>query len=105
MVKIYPKCLNKKELAYTATGYLLPCCWLDVPTGWSEPQIKRLMQKHLLLENNEKVEDIINSNEYVTRLSLNKTNNPTVEYTMGNKDVKINFTIETIISFYHYQFV
>ena len=50
MVKVYPKCLNKKELAYTATGYLLPCCWLDVPTGWSEPQIKRLMQKHLLLE-------------------------------------------------------
>ena len=40
--------------------------------------------------------DIINSNEYVTRLSLNKTSNPTVEYTTGNKDVKVNFTIETI---------
>ena len=40
--------------------------------------------------------DIVNSNEYVTRLSLNKTSNPTVEYTMGNKDVKVNFTIETI---------
>ena len=40
--------------------------------------------------------EIVNSNEYVTRLSLNQTNNPTIEYTMGNKDVKINFTIETI---------
>jgi len=40
--------------------------------------------------------DIVNSNEYVTRLSLNKTSNPTVEYTTGNKDVKVNFTIETI---------
>ena len=40
--------------------------------------------------------DIINSNEYVTRLSLNKTSNPTVEYTTGNKDVKVNFTIETL---------
>ena len=40
--------------------------------------------------------EIVNSNEYVTRLSLNQTNNPTIEYTMGNKDVKINFTIETV---------
>ena len=74
MVKVYPKCLNKKELAYTATGYLLPCCWLDVPTGWSEPQIKRLMQKHLLLENNEKVEDIINSKEWKEYFEELKTN-------------------------------
>jgi len=40
--------------------------------------------------------DIVNSNEYVTRLVLDKTRNPTIEYTMGNKDVKINFTIETV---------
>jgi len=40
--------------------------------------------------------DIVNSNEYVTRVVLEKTNNPTIEYTYGNKDVKINFTIETV---------
>jgi len=40
--------------------------------------------------------EIVNSNEYVTRLALNKTSNPTVEYTVGNKDVKINFSIETL---------
>ena len=40
--------------------------------------------------------DIVNSNEYITRLSLNRTSNPTIEYTLGNKDVKINFTIETL---------
>ena len=50
--------------------------------------LKKPQQSHHL--------EIVNSNEYVTRLSLNKTNNPTIEYTMGNKDVKINFTIETI---------
>tara|TARA_Y100000004_G_scaffold70406_1_gene79139 strand:- start:693 stop:1820 length:1128 start_codon:yes stop_codon:yes gene_type:complete len=74
MVKIYPKCLNKKELAYTATGYLMPCCWLDVPTGWSEPQIKRLMQKHLKLENNDQVDDIINSKEWKEFFKELKTN-------------------------------
>ena len=40
--------------------------------------------------------DIVNSNEFVTRVVLEKTNNPTIEYTYGNKDVKINFTIETV---------
>lgn len=40
--------------------------------------------------------DIVNSNEYVTRVVLEKTNNPIIEYTYGNKDVKINFTIETV---------
>ena len=40
--------------------------------------------------------EIVNSNEFVTRLVLGGTNNPTVEYTTGNKDVKINFTIETV---------
>jgi len=74
MVKIYPKCLHKKELSYTATGYLLPCCWLDNPIGWQEPQIKRLMQKHLLLKNNEKVEDIINSKEWKEYFEELKTN-------------------------------
>jgi hypothetical protein len=40
--------------------------------------------------------DIVNSNQYFSRVSLNGTNNPTIEYTYGNKDVKINFTIETV---------
>jgi len=40
--------------------------------------------------------EVVNSNQYFSRISLNGTNNPTVEYTYGNKDVKINFTIETV---------
>jgi len=40
--------------------------------------------------------EVVNSNEYITRLSLGGTSNPTIEYTYGNKDVKINFTIETL---------
>jgi hypothetical protein len=40
--------------------------------------------------------EIINSNEFVSRVSLGVTNNPVVEYDYKNKDVKINFTIETV---------
>ena len=40
---------------------------------------------HILIE-------IVNSNEFATRLLLDKTNNPNVEYThLGNKDVFIKF--------------
>jgi len=40
--------------------------------------------------------EIINSNEFVSRVSLGVTNNPVVEYDYKNKDVKINFTVETV---------
>ena len=38
----------------------------------------------------------INTNEFYARLVFGKSNNPTIEFTDGNKDVKINFTIETV---------
>ena len=40
--------------------------------------------------------DIVNSNEYVTRLAFGRSGNSDIEYTMGNKDVYINLTFETI---------
>ena len=40
--------------------------------------------------------EIVNSNEFVSRIALGGTRNATIEYDYGNKDVKINFTIETV---------
>ena len=40
--------------------------------------------------------EIVNSNEFVSRIALGGTKNATIEYDYGNKDVKINFTIETV---------
>ena len=39
---------------------------------------------------------IMNSDEYFERIVLGATNNPTVEMTADNRDVKINFTLETV---------
>jgi hypothetical protein len=39
---------------------------------------------------------VLNSNEYIERISLGGSNNPTIELTGGNRDMKINFTLETI---------
>ena len=38
----------------------------------------------------------VNGDEYFERVVLGQTNNPTVEMTAENRDVKINFTLETI---------
>lgn len=39
---------------------------------------------------------LMNSNEFVERISFGGTNNPTIELTRGNRDMKINFTLETV---------
>lgn len=39
---------------------------------------------------------IVNSNQFVERISFGGTNNPTIELTGGNRDMKINFTLETV---------
>lgn len=39
---------------------------------------------------------VLNSNQYVERISLGGSKNPTIELTGGNRDMKINFTLETV---------
>ena len=39
---------------------------------------------------------IMNSDEYFERIILGGTSNPTIEMTADNRDVKINFTLETV---------
>tara|TARA_X000001036_G_scaffold269951_1_gene250663 strand:+ start:1417 stop:2394 length:978 start_codon:yes stop_codon:yes gene_type:complete len=61
---INPKCLHtKRDLSYSNTGHLMPCCWLN--TRYKEPKIKELFDNKLHIDNNT-VEDIINSNEWIT---------------------------------------
>ena len=40
--------------------------------------------------------EVVNTNEFYGRLVFGRTKNPDIEFTDGNKDVKINFTIETV---------
>ena len=73
---IKPKCLppGKKEIAYTTTGHIVPCCWLDNPLGWEEPQIKRLYQDKLKVSNNKDIESIVDSDEWNNFFEELKTN-------------------------------
>ena len=51
---IKPKCLppGKKELAYTATGYIVPCCWVDNPWGMRDNFIKKFYDPKMHIDNN-----------------------------------------------------
>ena len=69
--KIKPQCLTKKKgkdhgktFGHSARGWVLPCCWCDVVKPDKEPEIKKLMSEKLLLKNNKKIEDIIDSEEW-----------------------------------------
>jgi hypothetical protein len=69
--KIKPQCLTKKKgkdhakiFGHTAKGWILPCCWCDVVNPDKDPEIKKLMSEKLLLKNNKKIEDIIDSEEW-----------------------------------------
>lgn len=81
MTKLYPKCHpyhfdsdgntiknpnSIRGLAYTAEGYILPCCWCDVdgPDQIRQFEFWGLRDETMKLENNETVDEIIQSVEW-----------------------------------------
>ena len=66
-----PLCLNHHDgdtpegYAHTSTGYLVPCCHLDYINN-IDPMYLDLLKEELKLENNESVEDILLSDEWLT---------------------------------------
>ncbi|MAD25231.1 MAG: hypothetical protein CMO44_13765 [Verrucomicrobiales bacterium] len=75
-MKLNPKCLidpkqdkqktyiTSQNLAHSAKGFILPCCWCDIPEPEKDEQIKKLFNKKLHLDNNDTIEDIILSDEW-----------------------------------------
>jgi hypothetical protein len=70
MPEFYPKNKYIRGIAYTATGYLLPCCWLDTPRLEQELLKYGLLDENLKLANNATVEDIIHSPQWQNFLNI-----------------------------------
>jgi len=79
MSRLFPKCHpyynvdgeiveNKRKMgpAYTATGYMLPCCFCDTGNSdWKkEFEFYGLWSEHLKVENVESIQDILTSDEW-----------------------------------------
>ena len=60
-----PKCLSSDRTngraAVSATGYVLPCCWLDRASSPKDKKVKTLFDDKLHIDNNDTIEDIISA--------------------------------------------
>ena len=62
-----PKCLGPegrnigRSIAVSATGFVLPCCWLGRPSSPMDEKVKTLFDKSLHIDNNDTIEDIISA--------------------------------------------
>lgn len=77
MLIFNPKCLNGKDLGYSVTGHITPCCWTNI--SWNDPYLKDLFSPKLHIDNNQTVEDILNSepwNKFFDMLKNNPNNAP-----------------------------
>lgn len=71
---IEPKCFpfdidgNPKQLencpAHTATGYLLPCCWLDITNGNLEDELNGVRVPELHLSTGITYKEIVHSHQW-----------------------------------------
>lgn len=60
-----PICLTKREgFAHACSGHIIPCCHLDF-RGNTDPAYKDLLKDELKLSNNDSVEDILTSEEWL----------------------------------------
>jgi len=61
--KLNPKCFKNWATAYTATGYLVPCCYCDNPETMNDSNFKKLLDASKVEESNS-IEDILLSDEW-----------------------------------------
>lgn len=65
-----PICISKnREFGSSCMGFITPCCWID-PISWqngiSDPLIANLFTEELRIDNNESIDDIILSDEWIS---------------------------------------
>lgn len=60
-----PKCLlTDRQPAFTATGYLVPCCWVDNPWAWKDPKIKEFYNPKWHIDKHDSVMDIMHGKNF-----------------------------------------
>ena len=58
--KFQPKCiLTDRQPAFTATGFLVPCCWVDNQWGMKDKNIKKFYDPKQHIDKHETVMEIM----------------------------------------------
>lgn len=59
-MSINPKCIfSNRDLAFTTTGHLTPCCWVN--NSFHEPFLKDLLSPEMSIDNFDTIEEILES--------------------------------------------
>lgn len=58
--KIYKQAVEQ-NIAYTADGFLLPCCWCDAPSTRKDIERMNMYEHNLKLENCQSIDEIVES--------------------------------------------
>lgn len=77
MFKLYPKCLDKKELSLCYTGHILPCCWINDRINDSE--WREFFADELHLDNFKTVNEVFETKiwqDFINMLNNNPKNAP-----------------------------
>ena len=67
-MKINPRCekgKQSKDYAYSAKGFLLPCCWCDTINPKSDKELYKLFNPNLHLSNVDSIDEILLSDEWL----------------------------------------
>ena len=93
-----PKCILTGRLpAFTATGYIVPCCWVDDPKGWKDKNIAKFYNPKLKITNNKNVENIMENKiwkDFFNLLINDSENAPKIcKQFCGNEGSDINHVI------------
>ncbi len=71
-IKLNPQCINnEKEIALSATGWILPCCWCDNSTeDLNEFRALGFFDSDLKLENSNSLNEILTSDCWTNFYSI-----------------------------------
>ena len=59
-----PKCFFKQDAAVNAQGFLLPCCWCDIPDVLYHKDFKKLIKDKFHLSKVKDINEVIYSDEW-----------------------------------------
>jgi MoaA/NifB/PqqE/SkfB family radical SAM enzyme len=70
-----PKCLDNKDLGFSVTGHITPCCWTN--TRWNAKYLKDIFLEKNHIDNHASVSDIIQTPEWkkLFNVLINDPNN------------------------------
>ena len=91
-----PKCImSDRQMAFTSTGFVVPCCWIDSPGGRRDSTLKQFYQKEMHIDNFAGVGDVIDTPLY--KDFIDASINGTDSYIPGEEGIK---ALEIILKAY-----